>query len=174
MQEIVAVGAGRIAQINDRNVVAVAFGDVAVVTHNIAFGVGREERHSRSAGVFDTGIQPEGGLSDARRTNHQRMDISCIHHSGSMMLAACASHHDSLRQSFLRLFFFLFEKAAFYHSGHSRRFALGRLLAPLLRCKRNVIVDFLYFRFGRPPRRSVLTVADRLGFNVVEVIDVGK
>lgn len=102
------------------------------------------------------------------------MDISCIHHSGGMMLAACATHHDSLRQSFLRFFIFLFEKAALYNSGHGRRFTLCRLLAPFLRCKRNMIIDFLYFGFGRPPRRSVLTVADRLGFNVIEVINVGK
>jgi len=102
------------------------------------------------------------------------MDISCIYHCGGMMLAAGAAYHNSLRQSFLRFFIFLFEKVALYNSGHSRRFSLGRLFTPFLRCKRNVIVDFLYFRFGRPPRRSVLTVADRLGFNVVEVIDVGK
>src|SRR5699024_11552412 len=55
-----------------------------------------------------------------------------------------------------------------------RKSVFLRLLSPLIRCKRNLLVNPAYLRFGRKPRRTVLAVAYRLGFDVVEVIDVGK
>ena len=35
-----------------------------------------------------------------------------------------------------------------------------------------MLVDLLYLCFGRPSSRTVLTVADRLGFDSVQTVDV--
>ena len=40
VQEIVAVTASRVSQVNDRYVISVLLGNVSVVTHDVAFGIG--------------------------------------------------------------------------------------------------------------------------------------
>ena len=55
----------------------------AVVTHNIALGIGGEEGHSRSTGVLNARVQPKGSLADTRRADHKHMDISRVYHGES-------------------------------------------------------------------------------------------
>ena len=53
-QEIEAVRAGWIAQVNDRDLIAVIFRcDAAVVTCEVALGVERQIAHAAGAGVFE-------------------------------------------------------------------------------------------------------------------------
>lgn len=53
---------GGISRVNNRNLVAVVLGDVSVVTHDIALGVGGEKGHPRSTGVLDARVQPKAVL----------------------------------------------------------------------------------------------------------------
>ena len=71
-----------------------------------------------------------------------------------------AAHHDALRQ--------------FFPLRCCRRLVVLRLLPPAFRRKGDVTVYPSDFGFGSPARCAVLAVADCFGFDVVQVIDVGK
>ena len=70
VQKVVSIGSGRISEINHRNIVSIPLSDVSVVAHDVALGIGRQERHAGGAGIFDTGIQPKCGFADASRSDH--------------------------------------------------------------------------------------------------------
>ena len=142
VQEIIAVTASRVSQVNDRYVISVLLGDVSVVTHDVAFGIGGEPRHSRCAGILDTRVQPKGSFTDTCCTDHKSVDVAGVHHRRCV---SGASHHDALRQ-----------RLAVIARGS---LSFGCLLTPTLRIKRHVLIDFLYLGFGRPSSRAVLTVA---------------
>ena len=80
VQKVVSVRAHGIAQINDRNVIAIILGgDRAVVAHDVTLGIGREKRHPGSTGVFDIGIEPICSFTHACGTDHHTMNITGIH-----------------------------------------------------------------------------------------------
>ena len=60
-----------------------------------------------------------------------------------------------------------------YHNPLLLGSAFG-ILAPFIRLKVDVLIDFLDFLLCCPTCRSVLTVSDCLVLDVVEVISVGK
>ena len=157
VEEIVAVTASRVSQVNDRYVISVLLGDVSVVTHDVAFGIGGEPRHSRSAGILDTRVQPKGSLTDTCCTDHKSVNVAGVHHCCGV---SGASHYNALRQ-----------RLAVISRGS---LSFGCLLTPTLRIKRHVLVYLLDLGFGRPPSRAVLTVAHRLGFDSVQTVDVGQ
>ena len=157
VQEIVAVTASRVSQVNDRYVITVLLGDVSVVTHDVAFGIGGEPRHSRCAGILDTRVQPKGGFTDTCCTDHKSVNVAGVYHCRGV---SGASYHDALRQGLAVI------------SRGSLTF--GCLFTPTLWIKRHVLVDFLYLCFGRPSSRTVLAVTDRLGFDTVQTVDVGQ
>lgn len=157
MEQIVAVTASRVSQVNDRYVIAVLLGNVSVVTHDVAFGIGGEPRHFRSAGILDTRVQPKGGLTDTCCTDHKSVNVAGINHCRGV---AGASHHDALRQ-----------RLAVITRGS---LSFGCLLTPTLWIKRHVLVDLLYLCLSRPSSRTVLTVAHGLGFDSVQTVDVGQ
>ena len=153
MQKVVAIGTSRVSQIDHGNIIAVALCNIAVVAHDIAFGICGQEAHPAGAGILDAGVQPEGGFADAGRTDHKHVDVAGVHHCSGV---SCASDDDALGKSF-----------AVITCGSLT--VLG-LLPPFLRCKRNVFIDFSLLAFGHPAGSSMLAVADRLGFDVVEAV----
>ena len=154
VEKVIAIGAGRVTQINHGDLVAVLLGDGSVVAHDIALGIRGKEGYSAGAGVLDAGVQPVGGLSHTGGANHQDMDISGVHHSGGVSGTA---YNDALGQ---RL------------AIGGRCLALRRLLPPQGWGEWNVLIGSLDFGSGCPPGCAVLTVTDRFGFDTVEVIDV--
>ena len=115
-------------------------------------------RDSPPTGVFDARIEPEGGLSDARRADHQHMNVARIHNRRDGFLAG-ASHHNALWNRFVT---------------DSRCLTFLRLSAPLLRRKGDVLIDTHDFLACRPSSRAVLAVADGLALDVVERHVVGE
>src|SRR5690554_1150767 len=157
VQEVITVRASRVSQVNDRYVIAVLLGDVSVVTHDVALGIGGEPRHSRSAGILDTRVQPKGSLTDTCCTDHKSVNVAGVYHRSSV---SGTSHHDALRQRLVVI--------------ACGCLSFGCLLTPTLRIKRHVLVDLLYLCLGRPPSRAMLTVAHGFGFDSVQTVDVGQ
>ena len=93
MQQVVAVRACRVTQINDRDVVTVDLADVTVVAHDIALGIGGKKTHSRGQSILDTRVEPVGCLTHTGSTKHECMDVASIH-EGSVPLRT--SHDQSL------------------------------------------------------------------------------
>ena len=139
-----------IPQVNDGNVVSVILGgDGAVVTHDIALGIGRQEGHPRSTGVFDIGIEPVCGFTDTCRTDHHTVHISCIDKSNRIFTNGFTSYDDAL----------LFRSAFFIRS-------------PFVRLIRNVLVGFLDLFLGSPSCRAVLTLSDGFVSDTVQSVEV--
>ena len=83
VEHIVAAAAGRVAEINNRNLVTVIFfGNGGCVAVEVALAVGSYERHSRRAAVFDVRVEEVRGLADAGRADHQRVDIRIVNERG--------------------------------------------------------------------------------------------
>ena len=157
MQKIVSVGACGISQIDYGYVVAIALCDIAVVSHNIAFGVCGEEAHSACAGVLNTGVKPERGLAYACRADHKDMDIARIDHRSGVAFAA---DDYALRQ-----------RLAVIVRG---RVPILRLLAPFIGRERNMPINLLLFTLRHPAGRTVLTVANGPGLDAVEAVNIRK
>ena len=157
VQKVISVGARRVTQVNDRYLVAVLLCNVAVITHDVTFGIGGEEGHAGGAGVLNTGIEPEGCLADTCGTNHKDMNISCIN---KCRCVAHTAHHNALRQ-----------RIAVFIGGC---FMILCLFSPSFRCKRNVLIGLSDFRFCCPSCRTVLTVTNCFGLDAVQVIHIGK
>jgi len=80
MEQVIAVRAGGVSQIDDGHMVAVVFlGDAAIVAVEVAFGVRGDEAHATGTGIFQVWIEEIGGLSNACRADHQAMDVIVIH-----------------------------------------------------------------------------------------------
>ena len=153
MQKVVSVGACWISQIDHGNIVAVTLGDVAVVTHDVTFGIGRQETHPAGTGILNAGVEPEGGFADAGRADHQHVDVAGVYHRRGI---TCTSNDDALRKRF-----------AIFACGS---FTVLGLLPPFLRREWNMLIDLTLFAFGHPAGGSMLAVADCLGFDVVEAV----
>ena len=79
IKHIIAAAAGWVAEIDNRNLVAVIFlGDSGSGTVEIALAVGGDKAHSRRAAVFDVRVQKIRSLADTRSADHQRVDIRVI------------------------------------------------------------------------------------------------
>ena len=102
------------------------------------------------------------------------MNISRIYHGGGAVLTALASDHDALRQRLLGRLGLFSEQLSRCYRRHGRYLVLLCLPTPFLWRERNVAVGLSYLRFVCPPSRSVLTVADRFAFDIVEVIDMSN
>ena len=149
MEQIVPVAARRVAQIDDRYLIAIAVpGDSPVIPDNISLGIGTEEAHPGRTGIFNAGVQPISGLADAGRADHQHVDIPGVNHGSGTRLAVGAAHHNSLL----------------------RRQVLS--LPPLLWRKRDMLIHGADFRLGRPAGGTMLAVAHGFVLDVVQVIDV--
>ena len=153
VKKVVAVGASRVSQIDYGNMVTVALCNVAVVAHDVAFGICGQETHPAGTGILDAGIEPKGGFADAGRTDHKHVDVAGIHHCSGI---SRATDNDSLRKCL-----------AIFACGS---FTVLSLLPPFLRREWNVLIDLALFAFGHPAGSSMLAVADRLGFDVVEAV----
>ena len=129
----------------------VIFCNASVVAVDIPLGVGAEPTHPAGTGIFQIRIQPKGGFSAARRTDHHAVNIRIIHKGNRFTAFVPATDNDALRK-----------RIAFY------------LLPPQLRRKKNLFVCPAYFRFGRKPSRAVLTVPYRSTFDVVEIVNLCK
>ena len=101
------------------------------------------------------------------------MDVTCVDQSRGLTLVAKASHHDALGERILHdLAILLAEAFLFDETGHTRCLSVLRLLSPFLRSEWDVAIGLGDLALVRPSRRSVLTVAYGLAFDVVQVIDV--
>ena len=168
VEQIVSVRSCGVSQVDNGHLVAVFRGYRSVVSHNVALGVCREEGHSTRTGVFDTRVQPKCRFTDTCRTDHESMNVTCVDHCNGVFITAFATDDDALRKRFFYdLWLLPFEEISFLHHGHGRHVSAFCLLAPLGRSVRHVGVNLLDFGLGSPPRCAVLTVADRLAFDVV-------
>ena len=154
VHEVVAVGAGRITQVYYGYLVAVALCNIAAVAHDVAFRV-RGEKAPAGASILDAWVQPKGSFADAGRADHQHVDIAGVYHRCGV---SCASNDDALRKRFSIL--------------TGRCFSGLCLLTPLLWCKWNVFINLSLLAFGHPSGGSVLTVANRPGFDIVEAVHI--
>ena len=83
MEQIVTVRLGGVTQVNDSNVVSVVFlCDLAVVSVQVALGIGCYKAHSRRTGVFEIGVQEVCCLTDTRSTDHERVNVAGIYKCG--------------------------------------------------------------------------------------------
>ena len=79
-QEVEAVRAGGIPQVDDGNPVAVVpGGDGAVIPRQVSFGVQRQKAHAAGAGVFQIGVEEKRRLAHAGGTDHQTVDVVAVH-----------------------------------------------------------------------------------------------
>ena len=79
-QEVEAVRAGRVTQVDDGNPVAVVpGGDGAVIPRQVSFGVQRQKAHAAGAGVFQIGVEEKCRLAHAGGTDHQTVDVVAVH-----------------------------------------------------------------------------------------------
>lgn len=129
--------------------------NAAVVAHDVAFGICGQEAHPAGAGILDTGVQPKGSFADSGRTDHKHVDITGVHHRCGI---SCASDDDALGKSF-----------TVFTCGS---LAVLSLLSPFLRREWNVLIDLTLFAFGHPAGGSVLAVADRFRFDIVEAVHI--
>ena len=149
-QQIIAVRAGGVSQVDHRHIVAVVFlRNRAIVSGQVALGVQCQEAHAAGAGIFQIGIQKERRFSHAAGADHQAVNIVVVHQRCHMVFAACAAKDESL--------------------------LLGAVvtLPPTADIKGNVGIGVPDFFLRRPTSRPVLTVAHGAGFDSVEGIVVG-
>ena len=152
VQQVIAIRFGRITQVDNGNFVAViVLCDLTIMTVQVTLGVGSDEGHSRCASIFQVRIQKIGRLADASCTDHKRMDITSVYHSSGATFGCFTSDDDAL----------IFRRRAFV------------AFAPSLWPEWDVFVSVLDFLFPRPARCTVLSVTNCLGFDIVQVIDVG-
>jgi len=143
-EQIVAVRAGRVAQIDYGHMVAVViFCDGAVVAGEIALGIQRQEAHAGGAGILQVGIQEKRGFADAGRADHQDVDVVRVYQRDDHALLSHAAEDDALcgRQFFS--------------------------LPPRLRVIRDMAIRAFNFFSACPTGGAVLTVADGPVFDPV-------
>ena len=151
-QQIVAVRAGRITQIDDGDmlIAVILFGNRAVVAGEITFGIQRQKAHAGRAGIFKVGIEEECRLARAGGGDHQAMDVIAVHQRSQFIFLALAAQHQSL----------LCGKAY--------------SLAPVSDLERHVGIGLADLLVGRPTRRAVLSVTHGAGLDAAECIVVGQ
>jgi len=147
MEKVVAVRASGVSQVNDSDIVAVVVtGDGAVVAEQIALGVCAEEAHAGGTGILQVGVKEESSLSDARRTNHEGVDIVRIHQRRDLVLLPDTAEDDAL---LLRQLI---------------------VLAPRLGAERNAFIGTLDLFLRGEPGCAVLPVAHGAAFDPIEGI----
>ena len=116
MQHIETVALRRVTQIQHGNIIAIVFfSDWRIAPHQVALRIACYETHAGSTAVFHIGIQEFCGFANARRADHQRMDVTLVHDCRNFIrfpsLPDLAPNDDSLRQIRRVLFppFFRFE-----------------------------------------------------------------
>ena len=151
-QQIVAVRAGRITQIDDGDmlIAVILFGNRAVVAGEITFGIQRQKAHAGRAGIFKVGIEEECGLARTRGGDYQAMDVIAVHQRSQFIFLTLAAQHQSL----------LCGKAY--------------SLAPVSDLERHVGIGLADLLVGRPTRRAVLSVTHGAGLDAAECIVVGQ
>lgn len=151
-QQIVAVRAGRITQIDDGDmlIAVILFGNRAVVAGEITFGIQRQKAHAGRAGIFKVGIEEECRLARAGGGDHQAMDVVAVYQRSQSIFLALAAQHQSL----------LCGKAY--------------SLAPVFDLERHMGIGLFDLLIGRPTRRAVLSVAHGAGLDAAECIVVGQ
>ena len=150
-QQVVAIRAGGVSQVDDRDVIPIALlGNSAIVPSQVAFAVQSQPAHSTGTGIFQVGVEEVGSFADAAGADHQAVDVVAVHQGYGLVLLAFASKHQPL---------------------------LGRTVlsaAPLLDLEGDVGVGFLDFFGCGPPGGAVLAVTHRSGFDAVEGVVVGE
>ena len=124
------------------------FCDGSCVSVEIALAVGRDKRHSRRAAVFYVRIEEVRGFADARRADHQRVDIRVIDQCGYAARCFLTADNQTIHGWELLT------------------------LAPPFRCVRDLFVCFGDLSVGREPRRAMLPVSYRLVRDFLEGIEV--
>ena len=151
-QQIVAVRAGGVAQIDDGDmlVAVILFGNRAVVAGEITLGIQSQKAHAGRAGIFKVGIEEECGLARAGGGDHQAMDVIAVHQRSQFIFLALAAQHQTL----------------FCGKAYS--------LAPVSDLERHVGIGLADLLVGRPTRRAVLPVTHGAGLDAAECIVVGQ
>ena len=145
IENIDVVALGRISQIDHGHIVTVVFlRNPAIVPRQIALGVGAKKAHSAGTGIFQIGIQKEGGFADAGRTDHHAMNVIAVHQRKDVFPMADAAQYKPLI------------------------FRLPVSSAPVTRRKPDLMVHSLYFFRFCEPRRTMLTVPHRFSFDAVQ------
>ena len=151
VEQIIAVRAGRVAQIQHGDLKAVALlGDPRIVAEQVALGVRAEEGHPSGQSVFDIGIKKIGRLARAAGGGDQGVDIVCVHDGDDMVLAPLTPQDQPL----------LFGEALTF--------------SPLLRSEGDVSIGLLDLFLGGPSCGSMLAVSYSLGLDVVQGALSGK
>ena len=151
-QQVEPVRAGRISEIDDRNLVIVIIRcHGAVIPREVALGVQREKAHAAGAGIFEVGIKEKRSLADTGRADHETVDVVTVHHGCNGVFLPRAAEDESLRVG-----------------GQFFAFAPERGL------ERDVPESSADFALCRPARRAVLPVANSLGLDSVQRIVVGQ
>ena len=135
-----------VTQVDDRHVVAVILvGDGAVVSGQIPLGIQSQKAHAAGAGVFQVGIEEEGGLTHAGSADHETVNVIGVHQSREPLPLAPAAQHKALLP--------------------------GEVLAlpPLVHLKGNPMVGGANLRFRCPAGRPVLAVAYGLALDAAEL-----
>ncbi len=149
-QQIVAIRAGGISQVDDGDIVPIALlGNGTVIPGQVALAVQRQPAHAAGTGIFQIGVQKVCGLADAGSTDHETMDIVAVYQSGKFTLFAFAPQHQSL---------------------------LCRAVvaaAPLPDPERDMGIDPLDLLCGGPSCGTVLSVAHCPGLDAAQCVAVG-
>ena len=96
-QQIAAVGAGGVSQVDDRHMVAVIFlGYGAIVSGQIAFGIQRQKTHPGGTGILQVGIEKVCRFSHAAGADHQAVDIVTVHQSLELFSVSLAAQNQPL------------------------------------------------------------------------------
>ena len=183
-EQIVAIAACGISQVNDRHLIAVILGrDRAVVACEVTLAVEGEEAHSAGAGKLQIGVQKVRRLSYAGGTDHQAMDVVAVHQRA-----------DQLRPiriltvlSFLPYPFYiphggppkgrnapLFFLSSAHAADHDALFLRKTLsLAPMRHIEGDMSIGLADLFQRCPACRTVLAVADRFALDAVEGIVLG-
>ena len=150
-QQIVAIRAGGITQVDNRDIVPIALlGDGSVIPGKVALAVQRQPAHAAGTGIFQIGIEEIGCLADAGSADHEAVDIVAVHQSGKLALLALAPQHQPLLRGAV------VAAAPFLHLEGD----MGIGLPDLFGCG--------------PSCGAVLAVADRFGFDPAQGIVVGQ
>ena len=137
MQDIVFVWASGVTQIKNGNIVAVILAcDSTIISRHISLCVRTDERHSACTGKFDVRIQEVCGLAHTRSAYHKRVNIAVIYNSHSFFAVCPTAYHRTLNSRQILTF------------------------SPHLRLEWQRDKSTLYLSFCRPPRSSVLSIAD--------------
>ena len=150
-QQIVAIRAGGITQVDNRDIVPIALlGDGSVIPGKVALAVQRQPAHAAGTGIFQIGIEEIGCLADAGSADHEAVDIVAVHQSGKLALLALAPQHQPLLR--------------------------GAVVAaaPVPDPERDMGIDLFDLLCGGPPRGTVLSVAHRPGLDAAQGVAVGQ